>query len=125
MKLAEEQRIASERAAAAKKITTVYSTTAAFKLNTTYTKRLSTYTKKIAAGSQVTCIGYAKSSKTVSYATAKIVATKQAKALCTSMKKINQTLVTKSVVYPANKAPMTTVNKNWIPVSYRVETAVN
>ncbi|MEY2850322.1 MAG: hypothetical protein RJA96_193 [Actinomycetota bacterium] len=124
-KLAEEQRIAAERAAAAKKITTVYSTSAAFKLNATYTKRLSTYTKKIAAGSQVTCIGYAKSSKTVSYAKAKTVAANQAKALCTSMKKINPTLVTKSIVYPASKAPVTTVNKKWIPVSYRVETAVN
>ena len=125
LKLAEEQRIAAERAAAAKRITTVYSTTAAFKLNTTYTKRLTSSTKKIAVGSTVTCIGYAKSSKTLSYSQAKTVAANQAKALCTSMKKINPTLVTKSVVYPASKAPMTTVNKKWIPVSYRVETVVN
>jgi hypothetical protein len=125
LKLAEEQRIAAERAAAAKKITTVYSLTSAFKLNTTYTKRLNTYTKKIAIGSTVTCIGYAKSSKTLSYAKAKVVASKQAKALCTSMKKINPTLMTKSVVYPASKAPKTTVNKKWVPVSYRVEVAVN
>jgi hypothetical protein len=41
------------------------------------------------------------------------------------MKKINPTLKTKSIVYPASKAPMTTVNENWIPVSYRVEAAVN
>jgi uncharacterized repeat protein (TIGR02543 family) len=120
LKLAEEQ-----RAAAAKKITTVYSTTAAFKLNTTYSKRLTTYSKQIAAGSTVTCIGYAKSSKTLSYAKAKTVATKQAKALCTSMKKINPTLVTKSTVLPASKAPVTTVNKKWIPVSYRVQAPVN
>jgi uncharacterized repeat protein (TIGR02543 family) len=125
LKLAEEQRIAAERAAAAKKITTVYSLTSSFKLNTTYTKRLNTYTKKIATGSTVTCIGYAKSSKTLSYAKAKVVATKQAKALCTSMKKINPTLMTKSVVYPASKAPVTTVNKKWIPVSYRIESPVN
>lgn len=125
LKLAEEQRIAAERAVAAKKITTVYSTTAAFKLNTTYTKRLTSYSKKIATGSTVTCIGYAKSSKTFTYAKAKVVASNQAKALCTSMKKINPTLVTKSVVYPASKAPVTTVNKKWIPVSYRVEPAVN
>ena len=125
LKLAEEQRIAAERAAAAKRITTVYSTSAAFKLNTTYTKRLKTNTKKIAAGSTVTCIGYAKSSKTLSYAEAKVVATKQAKALCSSMKKINPTLKTKSTVLPASKAPKTTVNKKWIPVSYRVETAIN
>ena len=120
LKVAEEQ-----RAAAAKKITTVYSTTAAFKLNTTYSKRLTTYSKKIAAGSTVTCIGYAKSSKALSYAKAKTVATKQAKALCTSMKKINPTLVTKSTVLPASKAPVTTVNKKWIPVSYRVQAPVN
>jgi hypothetical protein len=125
LKLAEEQRIAAERAAAAKRITTVYSTSAAFKLNTTYTKRLNTYTKKIATGSTVTCIGYAKSSKTLSYAKAKVVASKQAKALCTSMKKINPTLKTKSIVYPASKAPVTTVNKKWIPVSYRIESPVN
>lgn len=125
LKLAEEQRIAAERAAAAKRITTVYSTSAAFKLNTTYTKRLKTYTKKIATGSTVTCIGYAKSSKTLSYAKAKVVATKQAKALCSSMKKINPTLKTKSTVLPTSKAPKTTVNKKWIPVSYRVETAIN
>jgi hypothetical protein len=125
LKLAEEQRIAAERAAAAKRITTVYSTSAAFKLNKTYTKRLDTYTKKIATGSTVTCIGYAKSSKTLSYAKAKVVATQQAKALCSSMKKINPTLKTKSLVYPASKAPKTTVNKKWIPVSYRVEGAVN
>jgi uncharacterized repeat protein (TIGR02543 family) len=125
LKLAEEQRIAAERAAAAKKITTVYSLTSAFKLNATYTKRLNTYTKKIATGSTVTCIGYAKSSKTLSYAKAKIVATSQAKALCSSMKKINPTLMTKSIVYPASKAPVTTVNKKWIPVSYRIESPVN
>ena len=125
LKLAEEQRIAAERAAAAKRITTVYSTSAAFKLNTTYTKRLKTNTKKIAAGSTVTCIGYAKSSKTLTYAKAKVVASKQAKALCSSMKKINPTLKTKSTVLPASKAPKTTVNKKWIPVSYRVEGAIN
>jgi uncharacterized repeat protein (TIGR02543 family) len=125
LKLAEEQRIAAERAAAAKKITTVYSITSSFKLNTTYTKRLNTYAKKIATGSTVTCIGYAKSSKTLSYAKAKVVATKQAKALCSSMKKINPTLITKSIVYPASKAPVTTVNKKWIPVSYRIESPVN
>jgi len=125
LKLAEEQRLAAERAATAKKITTVYSLTSAFKLNTTYTKRLNTYTKKIATGSTVTCIGYAKSSKTLSYAKAKIVASKQAKALCSSMKKINPSLITKSIVYPASKAPVTTVNKKWIPVSYRIESPVN
>jgi hypothetical protein len=125
LKLAEEQRIAAERAVAAKRITTVYSTSAAFKLNTTYTNRLKTNTTKIAAGSTVTCIGYAKSSKTLTYAKAKVVATKQAKALCSSMKKINPTLKTKSTVLPASKAPKTTVNKKWIPVSYRVETAIN
>jgi hypothetical protein len=125
LKLAEEQRIAAERAAAAKKISTVYSLTSAFKLNTTYTKRLNANTKKIAAGSTVTCIGYAKSSKTLIYAKAKVVATKQAKALCSSMKKINPSLKTKSIVYPASKAPKTTVNKKWIPVSYRIESPVN
>jgi hypothetical protein len=125
LKLAEEQRIAAERAVAAKKITTVYSLSAAFKLNTTYTNRLKTNPTKIAAGSTVTCIGYAKSSKTLTYAKAKVVATKQAKALCSSMKKINPTLKTKSTVLPASKAPKTTVNKKWIPVSYRVETAIN
>jgi uncharacterized repeat protein (TIGR02543 family) len=125
LKLAEEQRIAAERAAAAKKITTVYSTSAAFKLNATYTKRLAANTKKIDTGSTVTCIGYAKSSKTLSYAKAKIAATKQAKALCSSMKKINPSLKTKSIVYPASKAPVTTVNKKWIPVSYRIESPVN
>jgi hypothetical protein len=125
LRLAEEQRIAAERAAAAKRITTVYSTSAAFKLNTTYTKRLNTYTKKIATGSTVTCIGYAKSSKTLTYAKAKVVATKQAKALCSSMKKINPTLKTKSIVYPASKAPKTTVYMKWIPVSYRIESPIN
>jgi hypothetical protein len=124
LKLAEEQRIAAALAES-KKITTVYSTSAAFKLNKTYTKRLNTNTKKIAAGSTVTCIGYAKSSKNTSYAKAKVVATKQAKALCSSMKKINPTLITKSIVYPASKAPKTTVNKKWIPVSYRVAGAID
>jgi titin len=124
LKLAEEQRIAAALAES-KKITTVYSTSAAFKLNKTYTKRLNTNTKKIAAGSTVTCIGYAKSSKNTSYAKAKVVATKQAKALCSSMKKINPTLITKSIVYPASKAPVTTVNKKWIPISYRVAVGIN
>jgi len=124
LQLAEEQRVAAALAAS-KKITTMYSTTAAFKLNKTYAKRLDTYTKKIAVGSTVTCIGYAKSSKTLSYTKAKIVATKQAKALCSSMKKINPTLITKSAVYPGSKAPKTVVNKMWIPVSYRVDAAVN
>ena len=124
LKLAEEQRIATALAAA-KRITTVYSTSAAFKLNKTYTKRLDTYTKRIASGSTVTCIGYAKSSKTLTYAQAKDVATKQAKALCSSMKKINPTLKTKSIVYSASKAPKTTVNNKWIPVSYRVAIGIN
>jgi uncharacterized repeat protein (TIGR02543 family) len=124
LKLAEEQRIAAERAAASKKITTVYSLTSAFKLNTTYKKRLNTYTKKIATGSTVTCIGYAKSSKTQTYAKAKVFATKQAKALCSSMKRINPTLKTKNIVYPFSKAPKTMVNKKWIPISYRID-AIN
>jgi hypothetical protein len=124
LKLAEEQRIAAALAES-KKITTVYSTSAAFKLNTTYTNRLNTSAKKIAASSTVTCIGYARSSKTLTYAKAKAVATKQAKALCSSMKKINPTLITKSVVYPASKAPKTTVNKKWIPVSYRVAVGID
>jgi hypothetical protein len=124
LKLAEEKRIAAALAAS-KKITTVYSTSAAFKLNKTYTNRLNSYTKRIASGSTVTCIGYAKSSKTLPYAKAKVVATKQAKALCTSMKKINPTLITKSVVYPASKAPVTTLNKKWIPVSYRIAVGIN
>jgi len=128
LQLAEEERVATEKAvalAASKKITTVYSTSASFKLNKTYTNRLNLYTKRISLGSTVTCIGYAKSSKTLSYTKAKIVATKQAKALCSSMKKINPTLITKSAVYPASKAPKTVVNKMWIPVSYRVDAAVN
>ena len=128
LQLAEEERVAGEKAvalAASKKITTVYSTTAAFKLNKTYTNRLNLYSKRISLGSTVTCIGYAKRSKTLSYAKAKVVATKQAKALCSSMKKINPTLITKSAVYPASKAPKTVVNKMWIPVSYRVDAAVN
>ena len=124
LKLAEEQRIAAALAES-KKITTVYSTSAAFKLNKTYTNRLNSYTKRIASGSTVTCIGYAKSSKTLSYAKAKVVATKQAKALCSSMKKINPTLKTKSIVHPASKAPKTTVNNKWIPVSYRVAGAID
>jgi aspartate 1-decarboxylase len=122
---AEKKALEDAAAAAAKKITTVYSTTAAFKLNPTYSKRLTTYSKKIAAGSTVTCIGYAKSSKTLSYAKAKVVASKQAKALCSSMKKINPTLKTKSTVLPASKTPVTSVNKKWIPVSYRVQAPVN
>ena len=125
LKFAEEQRITAERAAAAKRITTLYSTTVTFKLNKTYTKRLNTYTKRIAVQSTVTCIGYVKSSKTLSYAKAKVVASKQAKALCSSMKKISPTLKTKSIVYPASKAPVTAVNKKWIPVSYRIESPVN
>jgi uncharacterized repeat protein (TIGR02543 family) len=124
LKLAEEQRIAAALAES-KKITTVYSTSAAFKLHATYSKRLNTNTKKIAAGSTVTCIGYAKSSKTLTYAKTKVVATKQAKALCASMKKINPTLITKSIVYPASKAPVTTVNMKWIPISYRVAVGIN
>jgi uncharacterized repeat protein (TIGR02543 family) len=124
LKLAEEQRIAATLAES-KKITTVYSTSAVFKLNITYTKRLNTNTKKIAAGSTVTCIGYAKTSKNVSYAKAKAIASTQAKALCSSMKKINPILKTKSIVYPASKAPKTAVNKKWIPVSYRVAGAIN
>ena len=103
----------------------MYSTSAAFKLNITYIKRLNTNTKKIAAGSTVTCIGYAKTSKNVSYAKAKAIASTQAKALCSSMKKINPALVTKSTVFPASKAPKTTVNKKWIPVSYRVAGVIN
>jgi uncharacterized repeat protein (TIGR02543 family) len=125
LKLAEEQRIGAERLTAAQKITTVYSISSAFKLNTTYTKRLNTATKKIAAGSTVTCIGYAKSSKTFSYSKAKVIATSQAKALCSSMKKINPTLLTKSIAYPASKAPMNPMYKNLIPISYRVEVAAN
>jgi uncharacterized repeat protein (TIGR02543 family) len=125
LKLAEEERIAAESAAAAKRITTMYSTSAAFKLNKTYAKRLNLYTKRISLGSTVTCIGYAKSSKTLTYTKAKVVATKQAKALCSSMKKINPTLITKSIVYPGSKAPKTTPNKKWIPVSYRIESPVN
>ena len=124
LKLAEEQRIAAALAES-KRITTVYSTSAAFKLNKTYTNRLNSYTKRIPSGSSVTCIGYAKSSKNTSYTKAKAIASTQAKALCSSMNQINPTLITKSIVYPASKAPVTTVNKKWIPISYRVAVGIN
>ena len=133
LKAIEEIRLADEAKAAAyaislaasKKIFTVYSTSKSFKLLRSHSKKVIVAAKLIPRKSTITCIGYAKSSKTLSYAKAKVVASKQAKALCLSMKKINPTLMTKSIVYPFSKAPVTRASKRWIPISYRVQASFN
>ena len=113
------------RAASAKKITTVYSTSTKFRMTTTYARRVIAVSRSLTAGSIVTCIGYSQISKSISHSKARATGLGQAKALCASMKKSNRALITKSVVYPGSKAPKSAVNKKWIPVSYRVQSAAN
>ena len=87
--------------------------------------RIAKYTRAISSSSTVTCIGYVKRAPKVSYAVSKTLARNQAKALCTSMKKINKGLKTKTTVYPISKAPKSALNKKWNPVSYRIDSPIN
>lgn len=100
---------------------TVYSVSVSFKLTSAQSKQLATNAKAMPIGSTVTCTGYAQTSKTVSYSKAKLAASSQAKLLCASLKKANKTLLVKSNVLPASKAPKQTSPKKLIPVSYRLE----
>lgn len=103
-----------------KKGVTVYSVSVYFKLTSTYSKQLAIHAKAMPLGSTVLCTGYVQTSKSVSYAKAKSVASNQAKALCASLKKANKTLILKTSVMPASTAPQQTPSRKLIPVSYRL-----
>jgi hypothetical protein len=68
----------------------------------------------------VTCIGYTYVKSPASKASQDL-AKRQATAVCAQMKKINKSLKTLIVIYPATKAPKAAVGAKWVGVSYRID----
>jgi hypothetical protein len=76
--------------------------------------------KSLKNGASVTCIGYIYSKNTTAKR-ATALAKSQATAVCAQMKKINKSLKTSIVIYPATKAPKAAVGAKWVGVSYRID----
>jgi len=99
---------------------TLYSLSSKLKLSAYDTAYLTKYVKSLKNGASVTCIGYIYSKgSTVKKATA--LAKSQALAVCAQMKKVNKTLKTSIVTYPASKAPKAAQGAKWVGVSYRID----
>jgi hypothetical protein len=99
---------------------TLYSLSPKLKLNAYDTAYLTKYVKSLKNRASVTCIGYIYSKgTTVQKATA--LAKSQATAVCAQMKKVNNSLKTSIVIYPASKAPKAATGAKWVGVSYRID----
>jgi uncharacterized repeat protein (TIGR02543 family) len=133
LKAEEEAKLAAERKAAedAKLASSIavtnivpdvslFSVSASLKLSTYDTAYLKKYVKSLKPKATVTCIGYIYTAKTkVSVATTR--AKKQATAVCSIIKKMKPTLITKVVLVSSKKAPKAAVGAKWVAVSYRVD----
>ena len=127
LRAAAEKKAAEDAAAAAllaaKKIVpnvTLYSISTSLKLSTYDNSYLKKYVSKLKPTARVTCVGYIYS-KNTTYAKAKVLATKQAKAVCALIKAQKKTIVTSTVLYPSSKAPKAAAGAKWVAVSYRVD----
>ena len=126
-KLAAERKAAEDATLAASIATTkivpdvsLFSVSASLKLSTYDTAYLKKYVKSLKPKATVTCIGYIYTAKTkVSVATTR--AKKQATAVCSIIKKMKPTLITKVVLFSSKKAPKAAVGAKWVAVSYRVD----
>ena len=98
----------------------LFSVSASLKLSTYDTAYLKKYVKSLKPKATVTCIGYIYTAKTkVSVATTR--AKKQATAVCSIIKRMKPTLITKVILVSSKKAPKAAVGAKWVAVSYRVD----
>ena len=126
-KLAAERKAAEDATLAASIAVTnivpdvsLFSVSASLKLSTYDTAYLKKYVKSLKPKATVTCIGYIYTAKTkVSVATTR--AKKQATAVCSIIKKMKPTLITKVILVSSKKAPKAAVGAKWVAVSYRVD----
>ena len=127
LKAAAEKKAVDDAAAAAalaaKKIVpkiTLYSITSKLTLSAYDNAYLKKYISTLKTRATVTCIGYYYT-KNTTLAKAKALATTQAKAVCTMIKKAKPSAITKIAIYPATKAPRAAKGAKWVAVSYRVD----
>ena len=125
LQAAKDAEIAAAKAADnIKPAVTLYSLSSKLKLNAYDTAYLNKYVKSLKNGASITCIGYIYS-KGTTMRKATTLAKNQANAVCAQMKKINKTLKTSIVTYPAAKAPKAATGAKWVGVSYRIDGAMN
>ncbi len=121
LQAAKDAEIAAVKAADnIKPAVTLYSLTSKLKLNAYDSAYLTRYVKSLKNGASVTCIGYIYS-KGTTLQKATTLAKRQASAVCAQMKKINKSLKTSIVTYPAAKAPKAAIGAKWVGVSYRID----
>jgi hypothetical protein len=99
---------------------TLYSLSPSLKLSAYDSAYLTKHVKSLKNGASVTCIGYTYGKSPASKASQDL-AKRQATAVCAQMKKINKSLKTSIVIYPATKAPKAAVGAKWVGVSYRID----
>jgi uncharacterized repeat protein (TIGR02543 family) len=121
LQAAKDAAIAAANAAKAiKPAVTLYSLSSTLKLSAYDSSYLTKYVKSLKNGASVTCIGYTYGKSPASTAS-QALAKRQATAVCSLMKKVNKTLKTSIVIYPATKAPKAAVGAKWVGVSYRID----
>ena len=121
LQAAKDAEIAAANAAKAiKPAVTLYSLSSSLKLNAYDSAYLTKYVKSLKNGASVTCIGYAYGKSPASKAS-QVLAKRQATAVCALMKKVNKSLKTSIVIYPATKAPKAALGAKWVGVSYRID----
>jgi uncharacterized repeat protein (TIGR02543 family) len=110
-------------ALAAKKIVpkiTLYSISSKLTLSAYDNAYLKKYISTLKPKAPVTCIGYYYT-KNTTVAKAKTLATAQAKAICSMIKKAKPSVITAIALYPSTKAPLAAKGAKWVAVSYRVD----
>jgi uncharacterized repeat protein (TIGR02543 family) len=121
LQAAKDAEIAAANAAKTiKPAVTLYSLSSTLKLSTYDSAYLTKYVKSLKNGASVTCIGYTYG-KTPASTASQALAKRQATAVCALMKKVNKTLKSSIVIYPATKAPKAAVGAKWVGVSYRID----
>jgi hypothetical protein len=121
LQAAKDAAIAAANAAKAiKPAVTLYTLSSSLKLSAYDSAYLTKYVKSLKNGASVTCIGYTYGKSPASKASQDF-AKRQAAAVCAQMKKINKSLKTSIVIYPATKAPKAAVGAKWVGVSYRID----
>jgi hypothetical protein len=121
LQAAKDAAIAAANAAKAiKPAVTLYTLSSSLKLSAYDSAYLTKYVKSLKNGASVTCIGYTYGKSPASKASQDL-AKRQAAAVCAQMKKINKSLKTSIVIYPATKAPKAAVGAKWVGVSYRID----
>jgi hypothetical protein len=121
LQAAKDAEIAAANAAKAiKPQVTLYSLSSTLKLSAYDSAYLTKYVKSLKNGATVTCIGYTYGKGPATKAS-QTLAKRQATAVCSQMKKINKTLKTSIVIYPATKAQKAAVGAKWVAVSYRID----